>query len=119
MAKISEILGIVVTDKTGFVASDASLSATDIPTPVLDCSISDTRLEDHDMKITEQTSNPKIDDAVVYDYAPRQVKRYSVTRVLDTFRGMGCTDDEIAYERVMMYADPAYRRFWTKGDWIM
>ena len=60
----SDILGIVVTDKTGLVASNAPPSATEMPTRVLDYSISDSRLEDYDMQISEQTSNPKIADAV-------------------------------------------------------
>ena len=54
---------------------------------------------------------------VNYDKPRRRL--YSVTNVLHAMREMGCTEDEIAFERVMMYADLAYRRFWTTGSWIM
>ena len=59
------------------------------------------------------------DDTIYEDHDKPRRRLYSVTKVLDSLREMGSTDDEIACERVMMYADIAYRRFWTSGEWIM
>ena len=46
-------------------------------------------------------------------------KRISLTRVLECFREMGHTEEELEMERIMMYADAMYRRRWTDGQWTM
>ena len=64
--------------------------------------------------------NEKIEDDKINDneYDTTR-KRISLSRVLECFRDMGHTEEELEMERVMMYADPMYRRGWTDGQWIM
>ena len=72
---------------------------------------------DADIEDAIRMTDTRFNDSTKYEQR-RKRRRYAVTRVLDAFREMGMTEDELGYERVMMYADCAYRRFWTSGEWI-